>query len=82
MVIITLPSGTVVGNGQELPLILIGKVLKSNVENPHSQMYPYYFTIMYANGVSMPLVYEDIESANLDRNIFVHSMKPNKENVN
>lgn len=48
MVVITLPSGTVVGNGQELPLILIGKVLKSNVDNPHSQMYPYYFTIMYA----------------------------------
>lgn len=30
----------------------------------------------------MPLVYEDIESANLDRNILVHSMKPNKDNVN
>lgn len=83
MVVITLLSGTVVGNGQELPLILIGKVLKSKVKDPHSQLYPYYFTIMYANGVSIPIIAKTLADAELDRQIVVKAITPIKDsNVN
>ena len=28
----------------------------ANDNNPHAKLYPYYFTIIYANGVSIPII--------------------------
>ena len=49
MTLITLSSGTVLANDYTLPIIVVNKVLMANDNNPHAKLYPYYFTIMYAN---------------------------------
>ena len=67
MTLITLPSGTVLANDYTLPIIAISKVLMANDNNPHAKLYPYYFTIMYANGVSIPIIAKTLAEAELDR---------------
>ena len=82
MTLITLPSGTVLANDFALPIIVVSKVLMAN-DNPHAKLYPYYFTIMYANGVSIPIIAKTLADAELDRQIVVKAITPKKDsNVN
>ena len=82
MTLIALPSGTVLANDYTLPII-VGKVLMANDTNPHAKLYPYYFTIMYANGVSIPIIAKTLAEAELDRQIVVKAITPTKDsNVN
>lgn len=71
MTLITLPSGTILANDFALPIIVISKVLMANDTNPHAKLYPYYFTIMYANGVSIPIIAKTLADAELDRQMLV-----------
>lgn len=83
MTLITLPSGTVLANDFALSIIVIGKVLMANDTNPHAKLYPYYFTIMYANGVSIPIIAKTLADAELDRQMLVKAITPMKDsNVN
>lgn len=83
MTLITLPSGTVLANDYTLPIIVISKVLMANDTNLHAKLYPYYFTIMYANGVSIPIIAKTLAEAELDRQIVVKAITPIKDsNVN
>lgn len=83
MTLITLPSGTVLTNDFALPIIVVSKVLMTNDTNPNAKLYPYYFTIMYANGVSMPIIAKTLADAELDRQIVVKAITPIKDsNVN
>lgn len=55
----------------------------ANDTNPHAKLYPYYFTIMYANGVSIPIIAKTLAEAELDRQIVVKVITPTKDsNVN
>ena len=83
MTLITLPSGTVLANDYTLPIIVISKVLMANDTNPHAKLYPHYFTIMYANGVSIPIIAKTLAEAELDRQIIVKAITFTKDsNVN
>lgn len=83
MTLITLPSGTVLANDFALPIILVSKVRMANDNNPYAKLYPYYFTIMYANGVSIPIIAKTLAEAELDRQIVVKAITPIKDsNVN
>ena len=83
MTLITLPSGTVLANDFTLPIIVVSKVLMANDNNPHTKLYPYYFTVMYANGVSISIVAKTLADAELDRQIVVKAITPIKDsNVN
>ena len=83
MTLITLPSGTVLANDYTLPIIVVSKVLMANDNNPHAKLYPYYFTIMYANGVSIPIIAKTLADAELDRQIVVKAITSTKDsNVN
>lgn len=79
MTLITLPSGTVLANDYILPIIVVSKVLIANDNNPHTKLYPYYFTIMYANGVSIPIIAKTLAEAELDRQIVVKTINPKKD---
>lgn len=78
MTLITLPSGTVLANDFALPIIVVSKVLMANDNNPHAKIYPYYFTIVYANGVSIPIIAKTLAEAELDRQIVVKAITPIK----
>lgn len=66
-----------------LPIIVVSKVLMANDNNPHGKIYLYYFTIMYANGVSIPIIAKTLAEAELDRQIVVKAITPIKDsNVN
>lgn len=55
----------------------------ANDTNPHAKLYLYYFTIMYANGVSIPIIAKTLAEAELDRQIVVKAITPTKDsNVN
>ena len=60
-------------------LLLLVKFLWLNDNNPHAKLYPYYFTIMYANGVSIPIIAKTLADAELDRQIFVKAITPIKD---
>ena len=78
MTLITLPSGTVLANDYTLPIIVVSKVLMANDNNPHAKLYPYYFTIMYANGVSIPIIAKTLADAELDRQMLIIAITPMK----
>lgn len=83
MTLITLPSGTVLANDFTLPIIAVSKILMDNDDNSHAKLYPYYFTIMYANGISMPIVGKTLADTELDRQIVIKAITPIKDsNVN
>lgn len=83
MTLITLPSGTVLANDFTLPIIVVSKVLMTNENNLYAKLYPYCFTIMYANGVSIPIIAKTLADAELDRQIVVKAITPMKDsNVN
>ena len=83
MTLITLPSGTVLANDFALPIIVVSKVFMANNNNPYAKLYPYYFTIMYANGVSIPIIAKTLADAELDRQIVVKAITFTKDsNVN
>lgn len=83
MALITLPSGTVLANDYTLPIIVVSKVLMTNNNNSYAKLYPYYFTIIYANGVSIPIIAKTLADAELDRQIVVKAITPIKNsNVN
>lgn len=83
MTLITLPSETILANDYTLPIIAVSKVLMDNDNNPHAKLYPYYFTIIYANGVSIPIIAKTLADAELDRQIVVKAITPTKDsNVN
>lgn len=83
MILITLPSGTVLANDYTLPIIVVSKVLMANDNNPHAKLYPYYFTIMYANGISISIMAKTLADAELDRQMLVKAITPMKDsNVN
>ena len=83
MTLITLPSGTVLANDFALPIIVVSKVLMANDNNPNAKLYPYYFTIMHANGVSIPIIAKTLAEAELDRQTVVKAITPTKDsNVN
>ena len=83
MTLITLPSGTVLANDYTLPIIVVSKVLMTNDTNPNAKLYPYYFTIMYANGVSIPIIAKTLADVELDRQMLVKAITPTKDsNVN
>lgn len=79
MTLITLPSGTILTNDCTLPIIVVSKILIANDNNPHAKLYPYYFTIMYANGVSIPIIAKTLADAELDRQIVVKAINPTKD---
>lgn len=79
MILITLPSGTVLANDYTLPIIVVSKVLMANDNNTHAKLYPYYFTIMYANGISIPIIAKTLAEAELDRQIIVKAITPTKD---
>lgn len=74
MTLITLPSGTVLANDFALPIIVVSKVLMANENNLHAKLYPYYFTIIYANGVSISIIAKTLADAELDRQIVVKAI--------
>ena len=74
MTLITLPSGTILANDYTLPIIVV-----ANDINPHAKLYPYYFTIMYANGVSIPIIAKTLAEVELDRQIVVKAITPTKD---
>lgn len=81
--LITLPSGTVLANDYTLPIIVVSKVLMANDTNPYAKLYSYYFTIMYTNGVSIPIITKTLTDAELDRQIVVKAITPIKDsNIN
>lgn len=80
MTLITLPSGTVLANDYTLPII-VSKVLMANDNNPYAKLYPYYFTIMYANGVSILIIAKTLAEAELDRQIVVKAVTPTKDSI-
>ena len=83
MTLITLPSGTVLANDYTLPIIAVSKVLMANDTNSHAKLYSYYFTIMYANGVSIPIIAKTLAEVELDRQIVVKAITFTKDsNVN
>lgn len=83
MALITLPSGTVLANDYTLPIIVVGKVLMVDDTNSHAKLYPYYFAIMYANGVSIPIIAKTLAEAELDRQIIIKAITFTKDsNVN
>lgn len=83
MTLITLPSGTVLANDFALPIIVVSKVLMANDNNTHAKLYPYYFRIMYANGVSILIIAKTLEDAEFDRQMLVKAITPKKDsNVN
>lgn len=83
MTLITLPSGTVLANDFALPIIVISKVFMANDTNSHAKLYPYYFTIMYANGVLIHIIAKTLADAELDRQMLVKAITPMKDsNVN
>ena len=83
MTLITLPSGTVLANDYTLPIIVISKVLMANDNNPHAKLYPYYFTIMYANEVSIPIIAKTLTDIELYRQTVVKAITSIKDsNVN
>ena len=83
MTLITLPSGTVLANDFALPIIVVSKVLMVNDTNLHAILYLFYFSIMYANGVSIPIIAKTLAKAELDRQIVVKVITPTKDsNVN
>lgn len=51
----------------------------ANDNNPHAKLYPYYFTIIYANGVSIPIIAKTLAEAELDRQIVVKAITPTKD---
>lgn len=79
MTLITLPSGTVLANDYNLPIIVVSKVLMANDNNTHAKLYPYYFIIMYANGVSIPIIAKTLAEAELDKQIVVKAIAPIKD---
>lgn len=79
MALITLPSGTVLVNDFALPIIVVSKVLMANDNNPHAKLYPYYFKIMYANGVSIHITAKTLADAEFDRLIVVKAITPIKD---
>ena len=79
MTLITLPSGTVLANDFDLSIIVISKVFMVNDTNPQAKLYPYYFTIMYANGVSIPIIAKTLADAELDRQILIKAITPMKD---
>lgn len=79
MTLITLPSGTVLANDYTLPIIVIGKILMANDNNPNAKLYPYYFTIMYANGVSISIIAKTLAEVKLDRQIVVKAITSTKD---
>ena len=81
MTLVTLPSGTVLANDFALPIIVISKVLMANDTNPHDKLYPYYFTIMYANGVSIPIIAKTLAEAELDRQMLVKAITSMKDSI-
>ena len=78
MTLITLSSVTVLSNDYTVPIIVVSKVLMANDNNPHAKLYPYYFTIMYANGVSIPIIAKTLAEAELDRQIVVKAITSTK----
>lgn len=74
MTLITLPSGAVLANDYTLPIIVVSKVLMANDNNPNAKLYPYYFTITYVNGVSMPIIAKTLAEAELDRQMVVKAI--------
>ena len=81
MTLITLPSGTVLANDYTLPIIAVSKVLMANDTNSHAKLYPYYFTIIYANGVSILIIAKTLADAELDRQIVVKAITPTKDSI-
>lgn len=79
MTFITLPSGTVLANHYTLPIIVVSKVLIANDTVPYAKLYPYYFTIMYANGVSIPIIAKTLADTELDRQIVVKAITFTKD---
>ena len=79
MTLITLPSGIVLANDFAFPIIVISKVLMANDNNPHAKLYPYYFTIMYVNGVSISIIAKTLAEAELDRQMLVKAITPMKD---
>ena len=79
MTLITLPSGTVLANDYILPIIVVSKILMNNDNNLHVKLYPYYFIIMYANGVSISIVAKTLAEAELDRQIVVKAITSTKD---
>ena len=79
MTLITLSSGTILANDFALPIIVVSKVLMANENNPHAKLYPYYFTIVYANGVSIPIIAKTLTDAELDRQIVVKAITLTKD---
>ena len=79
MTLITLPSGTVLANDFALPIIVVSKVFMTNDNNSYAKLYPYYFTIMYANGVSIPIIAKTLAEVELDRQIVVKAITPTKD---
>ena len=77
--LITLSSGTVLANDYTLPIIVVSKVLMTNDTNLHAKLYPYYFTIMYANGVSIPIIAKTLAEVELDRQIVVKAITSTKD---
>ena len=79
MTLITLPSGTILANDYTLPIIVVSKVLMANDNNLYAKLYPYYFTIMYANGVSIHIIAKTLADIELDRQIVVKAITPKKD---
>ena len=66
---ITLPSGTVLShNEDDFPIICVGKSLPATTNINGSKEGIHYFTIMWINGASMPIVNNTYDDSEKDRN--------------
>lgn len=66
---ITLPSGTVLShNEDDFPIICIGKSLPATTNLNGSKSGVHYFTIMWINGASIPIVNNTYNESERDRN--------------
>ena len=79
---ITLPSGTVLShNEDDFPIICIGKSLPATTNVNSSKNGIHYFTIMWINGASIPIVNNTYNESERDRNYLLKVLN-NKSNTN
>lgn len=79
---IILPSDVFVSNGPELPIIIVGKIFRSFKNEDQDKAYPYYFIVVYSNGIKVPFIYDTYKNADKDRKALIDAIRFSESKVN
>lgn len=79
---IILPSDVFVSNDQELLIIIVGKILRSFKNEDQDKAYPYYFIVVYNNGIKVPFIYNTYKNADKDRKALINAIRFSESKVN